>query len=264
MTTTDRTTDSPTGLADRLRHRLQPRRLREQQVEAAAQQQVERAEARLTGARARGTTLRDAWQQFWRHPSPRIILTALVGGVTARIVVGGYHLTDLWLPLVMLASFPLVEWVVHVFVLHYRPVEVAGRTIDTRLARDHRAHHADPRDLPLVFIPWQTFLWLFPVLLAVALLAFDRLGLGLTYFAMLAAIGMAYEWAHYLIHSDYKPRTSAYRAIWRNHRLHHYKNENYWFTVTTTNTADRLLRTCPDPADVPSSPTAKDLLGTGG
>ena len=257
MTTTDR----PGGLAAKARRRLRDRRDREQRIEAAAQQQVERDEARLTGARARGMTLTDAWQQFWRHPSPWIILTTLVGSLTARVIVGGYHLTDLWVPLVMLASFPFVEWIVHVFVLHYRPVEVAGRTVDMRLARDHRAHHADPRDIPLVFIPWQTFLWLFPAGLAVALLAFDRLGLGLTYFAMLAVIGMGYEWVHYLIHSDYKPRTAPYRAIWRNHRLHHYKNENYWFTVTTSGTTDRLFRTCPDPADVENSPTTKDLLG---
>ena len=66
---------------------------------------------------------------------------------------------------------------------------------------------------------------------------------------------------HYLIHSDYRPVTSVYRAVWRNHRLHHYKNENYWFTVTTAGTSDRLLGTYPDPATVGSSPTARDLDG---
>jgi hypothetical protein len=49
--------------------------------------------------------------------------------------------------------------------------------------------------------------------------------------------------------------------VWRNHRLHHYKNEHYWFTVTTTATADRLFGTYSDPATVETSPTAKDLHG---
>ena len=49
--------------------------------------------------------------------------------------------------------------------------------------------------------------------------------------------------------------------MWRNHRLHHYKNEHYWFTVTTAGTADRLFGTYPDPATVPTSPTAKNLHG---
>jgi sterol desaturase/sphingolipid hydroxylase (fatty acid hydroxylase superfamily) len=70
---------------------------------------------------------------------------------------------------------------------------------------------------------------------------------------------LGYEWTHYLIHSDYKPKTRLYRAIWRNHRNHHYKNEHYWFTVTSSGTADRVLRTYPDPSTVENSPTAKDL-----
>jgi hypothetical protein len=58
---------------------------------------------------------------------------------------------------------------------------------------------------------------------------------------------------------EWKPRTPFYRAIWRNHRLHHFKNEHYWFTITSSGTADRVLRTHPDPATVPTSLTAKNL-----
>jgi sterol desaturase/sphingolipid hydroxylase (fatty acid hydroxylase superfamily) len=99
---------------------------------------------------------------------------------------------------------------------------------------------------------------------AVALLAFPRPALGLTFLVALALIGLAYEWCHYLIHSDYKPKSAAYRAVWRNHRLHHFKNEHYWFTVTTSGTADRVLGTCPDAGTVATSPTAKNLYGEQG
>jgi hypothetical protein len=51
----------------------------------------------------------------------------------------------------------------------------------------------------------------------------------------------------------------VYRAIWRNHRQHHFKNEHYWFTVTSSGTADRVLGTYPDSATVATSPTAKNL-----
>ena len=62
------------------------------------------------------------------------------------------------------------------------------------------------------------------------------------------------------MHSDYRPRSGWYRAVWRNHRLHHYKNEHYWFTVTTACTADRLLGTYPaDSSAVRTSPTVKKL-----
>jgi hypothetical protein len=179
--------------------------------------------------------------------------------LTARIIVGDWQLTDALVPLAMLAVFPFLEWVVHVFVLHWRPKSVGPVTIDSLLARKHREHHVDPRDVPLIFIPWPALLWVLPLTVAIAVLVFPRLGLGLTYLTFLAALGVVYEWCHYLIHSDYKPKSALYRAIWKNHRQHHFKNEHYWFTVTSSGTADRVLRTYPDAGSVATSPTAKNL-----
>jgi hypothetical protein len=207
----------------------------------------------------RGFTLRDALREFLRHPSPWMIGAVFVGALTARVVVGDWQPTDALVPLVMLAVFPFFEWVVHVFILHWRPRKIGNLTIDPLLARDHRRHHVDPRDIPLVFIPWRALIWVIAVAVAVALLAFPRLGMGLTYLTLIGVFGLSYEWCHYLIHSDYKPKTRFYRAIWRNHRQHHFKNEHYWFTVTSSGTADRVLGTYPEPASVQTSPTAKNL-----
>jgi sterol desaturase/sphingolipid hydroxylase (fatty acid hydroxylase superfamily) len=207
----------------------------------------------------KGFTLYDAGREFWKHPSPWMIGATLVAALTARIVVGDWQITDAIVPLVMAALFPFFEWIVHVFVLHWRPKHVGSLTIDPLLAREHRAHHMDPRNIALIFIPWKALLWVLPLTVAIALLAFPRLGMGLTYLVFIAALEIGYEWSHYLIHSDYKPKTRLYRAIWRNHRQHHYKNEHYWFTVTSSGTADRVLGTYPDPAAVPTSPTAKNL-----
>jgi hypothetical protein len=207
----------------------------------------------------RGFTLADAFREFWRHPSPWLIGTTWVAAVAGRALVGDWQLTDAMVPVAMLAVFPFFEWMVHVFVLHWRPRSLGRLTVDPLLARKHREHHVDPRDVPLIFIPWRALLWILPAALAVALLVFPRPGLGLTFLAFLATLGMVYEWCHYLIHSDYKPKTAAYRAVWRNHRHHHFKNEHYWFTVTTSGTADRVLGTCPDPSTVEASPTARNL-----
>jgi hypothetical protein len=212
----------------------------------------------------RAFTLADARREFWRHPSPWLIGGTLVAAVGARLAVGDWQPTEALVPATMVAVFPFVEWVIHVCVLHWRPRRIGRLRVDPLLARKHREHHVDPRVVGLIFIPWQALLWVLPVALAVALLAFPRLGMGLTFLVSLTALGMAYEWCHYLIHSDYKPRTAAYRAIWRNHRQHHFKNEHYWFTVTSAGTADRVLGTCPDPATVTTSPTAKNLHATTG
>jgi len=204
-------------------------------------------------------TLRDAQHEFLKHPSPWMIGAVLAGALTARVLVGDWQYTDALVPLVMLAVFPFFEWVVHVFILHWRPKRLGRLTIDPLLAREHRRHHVDPRDIPVIFIPWKALIWVIALVVAVALLAFPRTGLGLTFLTLVGVLGLCYEWCHYLIHSDYKPRTRFYRAIWRNHRQHHFKNEHYWFTVTSSGTADRVLGTCPDSASVQTSPTAKNL-----
>jgi hypothetical protein len=204
-------------------------------------------------------TRADAVREFWKHGSPWMIGAMFVVALTARIIVGDWQLTDVLMPLVMIALFPFFEWMIHVFILHWRPKHLGRLIIDPLLAREHRAHHMDPRNIPLVFIPAKALLWVLPITVAVALLAFPRLGMGLTYLVFISAFGLGYEWCHYLIHSDYKPETPVYRAIWRNHRQHHYKNEHYWFTVTSSGTADRVLGTYPDQAIVATSPTAKNL-----
>jgi hypothetical protein len=236
-------------------------------TEHLARQRLEAAERRL--ARTPSVTLARTGRAFWRYPSPWMIAGFLVTAVAARVLVGGWAWTDLLAPVVLLAIFPLVEWVIHVFVLHWRPRRVAGVEVDTLLARDHRRHHADPRDVPLVFIPWRALVWVIALPgTALPLLVGGLLGASLharlSFVVTLAAVLFVYEWTHYVIHSDYKPRTRAYRAVWRNHRLHHYKSEHYWFSVTTSGTSDRLLGTYPDPASVPTSPTAKDLHGRAG
>lgn len=211
---------------------------------------------------ARGSfSLSDAGREFWRHPSPWALALTFLGALTARIAVGDWQLTDVVLPALMLLAFPAVEWIIHVAILHWRPRSVGRFTLDPLLARKHREHHREPRQVELIFIPRQTLLWLIPTTVAVPLLVFSRLGLGLTFLVVLTGLGLVYEWTHYLIHTDYKAKTGVYRVIWRNHRQHHFKNENYWFTITTTGTADRLLGTYPDQSTVPTSPTAKNLYG---
>ncbi len=210
----------------------------------------------------RGVTLVDAFREFWRHPSPWLLSGAFLISVVARIAVGDWRWSDAVLPLAVLAVFPFVEWIIHVFVLHWRPRRVAGVMVDSVLARKHREHHADPRIVPLIFIPLQSLAGAFGAAAVTAFVLIPRLGLGLTFLVTVFGIGVVYEWSHYLVHTDYKPKTWFYKRLYRNHRWHHFKNEHYWFAVTTPGIADRVLGTYPDPQSVPTSPTAKNLHST--
>ena len=211
-----------------------------------------------TNAR-RSLTLADAAREFWRHPTPWLFLVALTAAVIARVAVGDWRLGDAVVPFAVAAFFPFLEWTIHVFVLHWRPRRIGRFTLDPMLARKHREHHVAPRDVDLVFIPLQSAIGAVVSAVVIALWLFPRTGMGLTFLVVMLTCGLLYEWCHYLVHTDYKPKTAAYRVIWRDHRLHHFKNEHYWFGVTTPGTADRVLRTYPDAAAVPTSPTARNL-----
>ncbi|WP_280398531.1 sterol desaturase family protein [Nocardia carnea] len=235
---------------------LRARRARNSARDSLARRRLAADEAHTA---RRGLTLTAVLRDFVRAPSPWIILSLLVCSATARIIAGDWQLTDALIPVVAVAAFPFVEWIIHVGVLHWRPRTIGRWRLDSLLARKHRAHHADPRLPELVFIPWQTFLWLLPALLVIGFVAFGRPELGLTFLTTVGALGLLYEWTHFLVHTDYQPRGAVLRTVRRNHRLHHFKNEHYWFAVTTAGTADRLLGTYPDPARIPNSPTAKAL-----
>jgi hypothetical protein len=210
----------------------------------------------------RGVSLADAAREFWRHPTPWLLSGAFLISLVARIAVGDWRWSDAVLPLAVLAVFPFVEWIIHVFVLHWRPRRIAGLMVDSVLARKHREHHSDPRIVPLIFIPLQSLFGAFGAALVTAFVLIPRLGLGLTFLVTVSGIGVVYEWSHYLVHTDYKPKSWFYKRLYRNHRWHHFKNEHYWFAVTTPGIADRVLGTYPDPQTVPTSPTAKNLHAT--
>ena len=213
---------------------------------------------RTTPAKPRPTTLAEEFGFFRRHINARIEAGALVAALGARLLVGAGGSADLWVVVFLLAAQPFFEWSFHVYVLHYRPLTLFGRTVDFELARKHRDHHADPTDVALIFVPLRSLVKVIPLGVLLALVLTPTLAGALTAMTASAALLLTYEWTHYLIHSRYRPQTRLFRALWRAHRLHHYKNEQYWFGVTNP-AADYVLRTSPAPSSVVTSPTARDL-----
>jgi sterol desaturase/sphingolipid hydroxylase (fatty acid hydroxylase superfamily) len=210
-----------------------------------------------TQAAPSGLSLRTAGRVFIGYGSPRIIVAALLAAVGGRLAIGGWSWWDLLGPGVVVAAQPFTEWTIHVFLLHFRPRTLAGRRIDPLVSRKHRAHHADPKDIPLVFIPLPALAALVAVVSAICLAALP-LERGLTTLVAALCVLLTYEWSHYLIHSNYRPRHALYRYVWRAHRNHHFRNEHYWFGVTV-HLADHVLGTFPERTAVPVSPTARTL-----
>jgi hypothetical protein len=198
------------------------------------------------------TDLRTAGREFARHRSPQLLLAELPIAVVARSLWGGVGWIDLAIVMAILATQPFTEWLIHVYVLHVRPRGPVTRTLDWGAGRSHRLHHKDPDDLSWQFIHPAAVLTGFAI--NIVLLAVSRYTA--TYAVGAIAMTLVYEWTHYLIHTDVRPRNGLYKRLWRHHRLHHFRNENYWFGVTNR-FGDRVLGTMPDKNDVEVSPTAR-------
>ena len=202
-------------------------------------------------------TLRAAARTFFTQASPRIAGASLAAAAVARLAVARWGWWDLAIPAIILGAQPFTEWLIHVFLLHFRPRRVGPVRIDPLVARKHRAHHADPKDTKLVFVPLPALVMLIGGIAAITL-AVLPVPRALTWMTASYAMLFVYEWTHYLIHSTYRPRHALYRYVWRAHRNHHFRNEHYWFGVTM-HLADHVLGTFPERNAVEVSPTARNL-----
>ncbi|HEY7631865.1 MAG TPA: sterol desaturase family protein [Thermoleophilaceae bacterium] len=213
-------------------------------------------------------TLGQAWGEFRAKRSPKLIAGAITVTLVVRLLVGDWSWRDLVAVAVMLVVYPFGEWAIHVYLLHLKPFKFRGARTELPTARAHREHHEQPNDLYMILLaPSEAMALMFlavPLVPALAGVVIVATGGDVPYGALLTAVltGQVlvaiYEWTHFLIHTAYRPRSRYYRSIWRNHRLHHFKNEHYWHGITNT-IGDRALGTLRDQADVPKSATARTL-----
>jgi hypothetical protein len=204
-----------------------------------------------------------ALQVFFRHASPRVLTGLVAAALAVRLALGNWSLWDLAVVGGLIAFWPLQEWLIHVFILHYQPVTIFGRELDFKVPKLHRAHHRDPWRLDLVFIPIHVFAYTPITVGALVLLGLPQPQLVATGLAAYYTLSLHYEWAHFMIHTHYRPRLGYYQRLAKNHLLHHFRNEHYWYGVSMLQ-ADRWLRTAPDPNEVPKSPTAMTLAPQAG
>ncbi len=202
-------------------------------------------------------TFSAAVRVFFRHASPWILLVASVVAVGWRMTLGAWSLWDAVVVLAWFAFWPFQEWMIHVFILHFRPRTVLGVRIDPPNSRKHRRHHREPNYIPLVFVPLHTHVLALPLLIGGSLLLLPTALAG-TCIATFLVLSLHYEWCHYLAHVPYTPQLGYYRRICQAHCLHHFRHEQNWFGVSRT-FADKVLGTDPDAASTELSPTVRTL-----
>ena len=205
-------------------------------------------------------TLGECARVLFSRRGPRVIAGIAAATWAARLAAGGFGPLDAVAAGAALAVWPVQEWVAHKYLLHLEPRTVLGVRVDPYFARKHRDHHAAPRDVDGTLLPLRVILGAAPFTGAAWALLFGGHRAALTAMATYSTMALVYEWTHLLVHTGYLPSSAFAKRVRQNHRLHHWRNEGYWFAFTLP-LVDRAMGTDPDPASVPRSPTATDLHG---
>lgn len=185
---------------------------------------------------------------FLRNLNTRVEVLIAVIVTLIRLAYGNFGLADLAVVIAVSALWPLGEWI-GANIQHLQPLKIGKWTLYSDFQRVHMEHHQRPWDLSRTNAPISTIVFLSPVFALLWWAITPNWSLALS--AMWAqAIGtVLYEWAHFLAHTGYVPKSRYFRMMRKHHLLHHFKNHNYWYGFLTP-IIDRLMGTNPNPKDV--------------
>ena len=140
--------------------------------------------------------------------SPAVVALALVGGV--------FYWT-------------LIEYFLHRCIFHLVKIKEPWRSLASGL---HMAHHREMDVKELIIAPPLVSLGFSPVIFLIALAFTWSYSLAMLIVAGVFIGYILYEWAHYASH-QYQPKNSFFKYLKRYHLLHHYKDPNGTFGVTS-------------------------------
>ncbi len=148
-----------------------------------------------------------------------------------------------WLPIVGLffvgfIAFTLLEYLVHKYVFHMIPDTEMKEKIQYNM---HGIHHEFPKDKDRLAMP--------PIIslpVSFVLLILFKLVMGNLAFAFLPGFLIGYSsylFVHYAVHA-FPPPKNFLKVLWVHHGIHHYKNHDVAFGVSSP-LWDYIFRTTP-------------------
>jgi len=124
-------------------------------------------------------------------------------------------------------AFTWVEYMVHRYVFHLKPYTELRAKLQYTM---HGVHHEFPKDKDRLAMPP-----LLSITIATILLLLFKVIMGDFVFAFLPGflVGYAsYLSVHYMVHA-YAPPKNFFKALWVNHSVHHYKDGEVVFGVSS-------------------------------
>lgn len=182
-------------------------------------------------------------------------------GVSLNYSIWSGALAQHWIMgLIVLLISPFVEYYTHLYFLHLPMPKNKEKHPGYTLFMEHihYRHHRDPKDIHYIFAQ----LWLtLPIYLAemiICLWLTRTLEITAVFSTVVIAYYLFYEWSHWLAHSSYTPKNAYSCYMKKYHLWHHYKNEYFWYGITSP-VADLVLGKYRDPKQVEKSLTVKNL-----
>ena len=201
--------------------------------------------------------MQQALKIYWAF-KPNVFYFAVFLVALGYIISNGALAAHWYMVLLLLALIPFIEYFTHKYFLHMpQPKEPGRHHIWAWIAnRVHYLHHQDPKKVEHIFAEfWLTLPMMFFDFALVWLLTWD---LSMTSVFMTAMVGyfLLYEWTHFIAHFDgYTPKNAYGRFLKKYHLWHHYKNEEYWYGITSP-VADWFFGKWRDPQAVSASELA--------
>ncbi len=125
-------------------------------------------------------------------------------------------------------SWTIFEYIAHRFLFHMTPTTERGKKISYIM---HGNHHHYPRDKQRLFMPAIPSIILASLIFSVQYLIMGNLAF--CFFPGFLLGYLMYGSMHYAIHA-WNPPFKFMKPLWRNHHLHHYKDEHRGFGVSST------------------------------
>lgn len=125
-------------------------------------------------------------------------------------------------------AWTIFEYIAHRWLFHMTPDSERGKKIAYIM---HGNHHHFPRDKQRLFMPPVPSLILSSLIFSVQYLIMGKVAF--MFFPGFILGYLMYGSMHYAIHA-WNPPFRFMKPLWRNHHLHHYKDEHRGFGVSTT------------------------------
>jgi sterol desaturase/sphingolipid hydroxylase (fatty acid hydroxylase superfamily) len=122
----------------------------------------------------------------------------------------------------------LTEYILHRFLFHHHPNTDKGKRINYVL---HGNHHEYPRDKERLFMPAVPSLMIASLFFLVFYVVLGKYAI--PFFPGFMFGYLIYGSMHYAIHA-WNPPFKWMKGLWRNHHLHHYKENDLGFGVSST------------------------------